>query len=99
MFHARTKHVEVDFHFVREKVLQKQLVVKYIPSTLQIADVFTKPLTISRFQWLASKLRLSILPASVCGGVLSTAAASAIEAVKPSEVSSSQKSASAPQLH
>lgn len=73
VFHARTKHVEVDFHFVREKVLHKQLLVKFVPSELQIADVLTKPLTIQRFHFLRSKLQLFHIPASVCGGVLDRA--------------------------
>ncbi|KAG5535026.1 hypothetical protein RHGRI_022961 [Rhododendron griersonianum] len=55
VFHARTKHVEVDFHFIREKVLNKQQVIKFVPSHLQTADIFTKPLTIGRFQFLKDK--------------------------------------------
>lgn len=58
VFHARTKHVEVDFRFVREKVLHHQLIVKYVPSQYQIADILTKPLTIARFQFLKAKLML-----------------------------------------
>lgn len=72
VFHAPTKHVEVDFHFVRDKVLHKQLLIQYVLSAYRTADVLTKPLTISHFQFLKSKLRLSVLPASVCGGVSST---------------------------
>lgn len=43
MFHARTKHIEVDYHFVRERVAQKQLDVRIISSKDQVADGFTKP--------------------------------------------------------
>ena len=32
MFHARTKHIEVDVHFVREKVLAKEVEVRFVPS-------------------------------------------------------------------
>ncbi|KAJ8772962.1 hypothetical protein K2173_028139 [Erythroxylum novogranatense] len=42
-FHARTKHIEVDFHFVRERVAAKALEVRFISSQDQIADIFTKP--------------------------------------------------------
>ncbi|KAJ0683370.1 putative RNA-directed DNA polymerase [Helianthus annuus] len=42
VFHARTKHVEVDYHFVREQVTQGKLNVKFISTDDQIADVFTK---------------------------------------------------------
>ena len=65
VFHARTKHVEVDFHFVREKVANHQLVLKHLASQLQIADIFTKPLTIGRFNELRLKLMLSPIPSSV----------------------------------
>ena len=65
VFHARTKHVEVDFHFVREKVANHQLVLKHLASQLQISDIFTKPLTIGRFNELRLKLMLSPIPSSV----------------------------------
>ncbi|KAM0000492.1 putative RNA-directed DNA polymerase [Helianthus debilis subsp. tardiflorus] len=58
IFHARTKHVEVDFHFVREKVAQGRLVVQFISTHDQIADVFTKPLSSERFATLRDKLQL-----------------------------------------
>ena len=44
VFHARTKHIEIDFYFVRERVANKQLDVKFISSKDQIADGFTNPL-------------------------------------------------------
>ncbi|GKC73852.1 uncharacterized mitochondrial protein-like protein [Tanacetum coccineum] len=50
MFHARTKHIEVDFHFVREKVAEKKLSVRHISTKDQIADVFTKPLSSQQFE-------------------------------------------------
>ena len=45
VFHARTKHIEIDFHFVREKVALGALDVRFISSGDQLADVFTKPVT------------------------------------------------------
>jgi histone deacetylase 1/2 len=44
VFHARTKHIEVDFHFVRERVSQKQLQIRFISSKDQVANILTKPL-------------------------------------------------------
>ena len=45
VFHARTKHIEIDFHFVRERVADGALEVRFISSDDQLADVFTKPAT------------------------------------------------------
>ena len=44
IFHRRTKHVEVDYHFVRERVASRQLDVRFISSKDQVADIMTKPL-------------------------------------------------------
>lgn len=62
VFHARTKHVEIDFHFVREKVAQQQLVVQFISTQDQIVDVFTKALPSQRFLFLRSKLQVEPRP-------------------------------------
>lgn len=59
VFHARTKHVEVDYHFVREQVTQGKLNVKFISTDDQIADIFTKPLSSQRFEFLRSKLQIA----------------------------------------
>ena len=56
VFHARTKHIEVDYHFVREKVLRCDLMLKFISTHDQLADLFTKGLLSPRFNWLTSKL-------------------------------------------
>ena len=56
VFHARTKHVEIDLHFVRDRVVQKQLVLHHISTEHQIADLLTKHLPSSRFLLLRSKL-------------------------------------------
>lgn len=45
VFHARTKHIEIDFHFVRERVAAGALEVRFISTDDQLADVFTKPAT------------------------------------------------------
>ena len=48
MFHARTKHIEVDYHFVRERVSKKLLEIDYVPTDDQVADGFTKALTVKK---------------------------------------------------
>ncbi|XP_048613467.1 uncharacterized mitochondrial protein AtMg00810-like [Brassica napus] len=54
--HQRTKHIEIDIHFVREKVLLGEVRVHHIPSSLQYADIFTKGLPSSLFNNFRSSL-------------------------------------------
>ena len=42
--HQRTKHVEIDLHFVREQVALRAVRVLHVPTSLQYADIFTKGL-------------------------------------------------------
>jgi hypothetical protein len=42
--HQRTKHVEIDLHFVQEKVVIGQVCVFHVPTTSQFTDIFTKRL-------------------------------------------------------
>ncbi|RVW40858.1 Retrovirus-related Pol polyprotein from transposon RE2 [Vitis vinifera] len=46
VFHSQTKHIEVDVHYVCEQVLAHKLVVSYVPSVEQVADLFIKPFSI-----------------------------------------------------
>lgn len=62
MFHARTKHLEVDFHFVRDKVHNKEVKVQFICSKDQLADILTKPLPRIRHQMLMHSLTIRSLP-------------------------------------
>jgi hypothetical protein len=43
VFHARTKHIEIDFYFLRERVASGDLDVKFISTSDQLADMFNKP--------------------------------------------------------
>jgi histone deacetylase 1/2 len=56
--HSRTKHMEIDLFFVREKVLAKQLSVTHIPGVDQIADILTKLISTDKFLYIRDKLNV-----------------------------------------
>ena len=58
VFHAQTKHIEIDFHFVREKVAMGALDVRFVSSADQVADGFTKPVTVQMLDRLRRNLNL-----------------------------------------
>jgi hypothetical protein len=58
IFHGRMKHVEVDYHFVRDRVLKKLLEIRFISSDDQVADGFTKALPQGRLLEFQRNLNL-----------------------------------------
>jgi hypothetical protein len=64
--HRRTKHIEIDIHFVREKVALGQVCVLHVPSSRQFADIMTKGLPVQLFTDFRSSLGVS--PPATAGG-------------------------------
>jgi hypothetical protein len=58
MFHGQMKHVEIDFHFVRERVARKLLDVRLVSTDDQVADGFTKPQTEKKLILFRNNLNL-----------------------------------------
>jgi hypothetical protein len=56
VFHSKTKHIPIKYHFLREQVTNQIVQVHYIPTIEQIADIFTKPLAKTPFEYLRQKL-------------------------------------------
>ena len=50
VFHTRTKHIEVHYHFVRERVLSGKVELRYVRTDEQIGDIFTKVLRLDKLQ-------------------------------------------------
>jgi hypothetical protein len=57
--HQRTKHVEIDLHFVRDRVAIGEVRVLHVPTTSQFADIFTKGLLSSTFTAFRSSLNIT----------------------------------------
>lgn len=64
--HVRSKHIHIDYHFVRERVAHGDLLVKHIPTHLQLADIFTKRLPNQCFHFLKDNLHV-VSPAQLDG--------------------------------
>jgi len=57
VYHARTKHIEVHYHFVHEKVLDGQIDLVYVKTDdEQVADIFTRALGKEKFEYFRDRL-------------------------------------------
>lgn len=62
VFHSRTKHIEIDIHFVTKKVEKNEIEIRYVFTSHQVADVFIKGLQRIRFKYLCDKLHMRKSP-------------------------------------
>lgn len=65
--HRRTKHIEIDIHFVREKVSLGEVCVLHVPSAHQFADIMTKGLPVQLFTDFRTSLCICSSPAATVG--------------------------------
>lgn len=66
--HRRTKHIEIDIHFVRQKVALGQVRVLHVPSSHQFADIMTKGLPVQLFTEFRSSLCVRDVPPALTAG-------------------------------
>jgi hypothetical protein len=58
VFHDKSKHIEIKYHYIRDIVQRKALHVQYLPTPEHIANIFTKPLARMKFQYFHERLGL-----------------------------------------
>jgi hypothetical protein len=51
VFHDRSKHIDIRYHHLRDCVQRKIMLLQYIPTEDQDADILTKALTRSKFEY------------------------------------------------
>jgi hypothetical protein len=56
VYHARTKHIEVHYHFIREKILAKEIDLIHVSIEDQVADIFTKALGTDKLKKFRQRL-------------------------------------------
>nr|GFC66225.1 retrovirus-related Pol polyprotein from transposon TNT 1-94 [Tanacetum cinerariifolium] len=59
--HSRTKHIDVRYHFIKEKVEKCIVELLFVRTEYQLADLFTKALPVERFQYLVRRLGMRCL--------------------------------------
>jgi hypothetical protein len=71
IYHARTKHIEIDYHFVQDQVADKNLEVRFISGKDLLADVLTKPLPSAKFVQMTFNLNVRMPTLSLRGRIRS----------------------------
>jgi hypothetical protein len=67
--HSRTKHIDIQHHFIREKLESEEIGLKYCPSQDMVAGVLTKALAKERHQNLTRSMGLGVLDYLQSGSV------------------------------
>jgi hypothetical protein len=62
VMHSKTKHIPIKYHFLREHVVEKNIIVEYVGTKEQVADIFTKPLPWESFEYLRQRLGVISTP-------------------------------------
>ena len=73
VLHKKSKHFATHYHYAREQVTKGTLIVRHVPASSQLADIFTKSLPQAAFYSLRSKLGVVLSPTTSLRGDISTA--------------------------
>lgn len=70
VFQETTKHIKVDYYFIREKILSGDIITNFVNSSKQLADVFTKSFRGPWIPYICNKLDAYYICAPIWGGDL-----------------------------
>ena len=59
VFHDKSKHIEIKYHYIRDMVQRKAVLVQYLPTYDKVYDVLTKPLTRMNFEYFHEKISMA----------------------------------------
>ena len=60
-YHRRTKHIDISHHFIHERVMSKEIMVKYCPTGEMMADIMTKGLAKPCYEKLQKLLGVGVI--------------------------------------
>ncbi len=81
VYHARTKHIEVHYHFIREKVLAKEIDLIHVSTKDQVANIFTKALSTDKLKKFRKMLGVLEVDLSLRGSVENSSSTSQVSLV------------------
>jgi hypothetical protein len=58
VFHDKSKHIEIKYHYIRDMVQRKVVHVQYLSTREKVADVFTKPISRMKLEYFYERLGL-----------------------------------------
>ncbi len=81
VYHARTKHIKVHYHFIREKVIAKEIDLIHVSTEDQVADIFTKALGINKLKKFRKMLGVLKMDLSLRASVENSSSTSKVSLV------------------
>ena len=61
ILHSRAKHIDIRHHFLRDHIQRGEIVLDFVSTEFQLADIFTKPLNDERFSFIRRELGMTNL--------------------------------------
>ena len=56
VFHDKSKHIEIKYHYIRDMVQSGAIKLQYVPTEVQVVDALTKPMSRVKFEYFRDKL-------------------------------------------